>query len=39
MRVLDWRVFACALVPLAVLTYEGKGVLRREARGQARECP
>ena len=25
MRVLDWRVFACALVPLAVLTYEGKG--------------
>ena len=25
MRVLDWRVFACALVPLAVLTYQGKG--------------
>ena len=25
MRVLDWRVFACALVPLAVLTYRGKG--------------
>lgn len=25
MRVLDWRVFACALVPLAVLTYKGKG--------------
>ena len=25
MRVLDWRAFACALVPLAVLTYKGKG--------------
>jgi hypothetical protein len=24
-RVLDWRVFACILVPLAVLTYEGRG--------------
>ena len=25
MRVLDWRLFVCALVPLAVLTYKGKG--------------
>ena len=24
-RVLDWRIFASALAPLAVLTYEGKG--------------
>ena len=24
-RVLDWRILACALVPLAILTYEGKG--------------
>jgi len=24
-RMLDWRILACALMPLAILTYEGKG--------------